>query len=88
MAYTKNSIIVRPRATGLSGIMDDIKGIATGALDFYGKAKQDAGAAAALQQQQVAAQAIPVSPGIDTGTLLMIGGIGIAAILLLKKKKS
>lgn len=86
MSYTKNAIIVRDRS--LSGIWDDFKNVASGALNFYGQAKSDAGAAAALQQQQVAAQTIPVSPGIEPTTILLLGAVGIGAIVLLKKKKS
>lgn len=86
MAYTKNTLIVRPRSSlgGISDIFDGIKDVAKGALNFYGQAQRDAGAAAAAQAQQ---PVIAPSSGIDTGTILLIGGLGIGAILLLKRKK-
>jgi len=87
MAYQrKNSIIVRRRQASLSGLFDDIKDVVTGAVDFYGNAKKNEGAAQSMQQQQTAA--IPVSSGIEPSTLLLLGGLGIGAIILLKRKKS
>lgn len=84
MAYMKNNLIVRP--VGLAGLWDDLKGIASGALNIYGQQKANE----AIANQQVATQPVPVMPtssGISTGTILTIGAVGIGAILLLRKRK-
>lgn len=87
MAYQrKNAIIIRRTHPSLSGLFDDIKGVVTGAVDFYGQAKKNEGAAQSMQQQQTAA--IPVGGGMSTTTMLLLGGLGIGAIVLLKRKKS
>lgn len=83
MPYVKNTLIMKP--VGLAGLWDDIKDVAKGAVDIYGTSKKNEGAAGALQTQT---STVPMmSGGIDTTTLLMIGALGIGAIVLLKKKK-
>jgi hypothetical protein len=97
MSYQRKTTVIARRnyATPLpmSGILDDIKGAVSGAVkgavSFYGQTQQAQGAAAALEAQnramaeQLAAQS---KPGLNTNTLLIAGGVGLAAILLLRKK--
>ena len=83
----------RAGLSGLGSVLDDawsaLKSGAGSALDFYGKTQQQQGANAALEAQNAqlaAALAAQRSSGPDLTTIAVIGGIGIAAILLLKKK--
>lgn len=83
----KNTLIARPMSTPLSGAWDVLESIGKGALNVFQSGEQAKGAAAVLQAQQAAQQAQMQDSGISTGTLLMIGALGIGAVLLLKKKK-
>lgn len=94
MYYNTNLIARRGyagRPQSMSGTLDDIWSAAKGAVgsvvDFYGNTQKTAGEAAALQAQnaQLTAALAGQKGGIDTTTLLMIGGIGLAAVLLLRK---
>ncbi len=80
-----NKIVVKNR-TGLSGLWDVLETVGKGGLDIFKSGEQAKGAAAVLtaQQQAAAAQA---GGGISTGTILLIGGVGLAAVLILTKKK-
>lgn len=84
---------MRHATSGLGGILDDawsaIKGGASSALDFYGNTEKQAGANAVLaaQNQALAAQAAAQQQsGISTSTLLLLGGVGLGAFLLLRRK--
>ncbi len=82
-----------PTPTGLGGILDTIgsfvKDGVSAAVDVYKSGQQAAGGQAALQtalQQQAAAQARPA--GMPTWVLpvALVGGAGVLALVLLKKK--
>lgn len=93
MAYKSTNIIARRGYSGLSGfsdIWDALKGAGKGALDYYGQTQQQAGAAAAQaaqNQQLTAALAQQSNPGlgISPTTLLVVGGVGLALVLALRK---
>ena len=77
-----------PIPSPLSGIFDTLKDIGGKVVDFYGAGQQAQGANAVLQQQNQALQAQQSGGGISTTTLLILGAVGIGAVLLLKKKKA
>lgn len=93
MSYStsRNTLIARRGYSGLSGFLDTIKNVASGAITFYGDQRQAQGAAsaqpAAAPGPLVAAPA--PSSGIST-TTLVIGGVAVAglAFVLLSKKKA
>jgi hypothetical protein len=99
MAYFDTNLIARRGyggrpMSGMGGFLDDLisgaKSAAGSALDFYGKTEQQAGANAALSAQNTqltaALAAQQNAGGISTTTLMLIGGVGLAAVLLLRKK--
>jgi len=86
MAYMRNDLISRSGYSGVGDIWDTITGAAGSALKIYGSQQQAAGAAAATSADLNAALA--AQQGIGTGTILLLGGVGIAAFLLLRKKKA
>lgn len=69
----------------LSKIGGAIKGGAGAALDFYGQTQQQAGAAAALQQQ--AAGQRPSGTPSWVMPVVAIGGIGLVAYMLMGRKR-
>lgn len=85
MAYIRSNIVVRPAYAGLSGIWDSITDFAKNTVNAFGEAKKAQGAAQA-QAAQVALPAAP-SSGISTGTVVAIGAVGVAALLILNKRK-
>ena len=98
MAYFDTNLISRRGYGGrpMGDFWDDLvsgtKSVVGGALDFYGKTQQQAGANAALSAQNTqltaALAAQQQSRGMDPTTLLLIGGVGVvAAVLILRKKK-
>lgn len=92
MAYRTTNLIVRPTNAGysnLSGVWDTITGFGKNVLTAYGDQKKAEGAAAV---NTASGTIVPgVTPGYDTGpsmgTVVVIGALGIGAILLLKKKR-
>ena len=74
----------------LGGFLDDITSFGKNVLTAYGEQKKAEGAAGAM----VSTPSGTVIPGItpapssgpSMGTILLIGGLGVGAILLLKKK--
>lgn len=76
-----------PHQTSLSGVLDTIKDIGGGIVNFYGAGQQAQGANAVLTAQQQAMLA-QQSGGISMTTVAIIGALGIGAIFLLKKKKA
>lgn len=87
MSYARrNMLISRPGYSGMGDIWDTITGVAGGVVKAYGTAEQQAGAAAQAQRDLALALQAQQGPGI--GTYLAIGGLGIAAILLLRRRAS
>jgi hypothetical protein len=102
MAYFNTNLIARrgyagrPRPmSGLAGFIDDVSGFVKGAassvLDFYGKTEQQKGANEALAAQNAAltaqlSQRSSGPLGMDTTTLLLLGGIGVGAVMLLRRR--
>lgn len=100
MAYFGTNLIARRGYGSMSGLDDVFSAIKSGAgavLDFYGKTEQQAGANTALAAQNtaltnaLAAQAAQrqqgLLGGIDTSTMLILGGGALAAVLLLRGRK-
>jgi hypothetical protein len=93
MAYKRTTnLIARPVNGGysLSGIWDDISSFGKSVLTSYGDAKKAEGAATVLSTPNGAV--IPgVTPvpdsGPSMGTIVVLGAVGIGAVLLLKKRK-
>lgn len=89
MAYLKNSLISRPGYSGVGGWTDSVGDILKGAVSVFGAQQRAAGGQEALQQalaQQQAAQ--QSSGGLSTETVVIgVGVLGLAAYLLLRKKK-
>jgi hypothetical protein len=96
MAYTKNNLIsragygtARNGRNGMGDVWDSITGAAGSVLKFYGTSQQAVGAAAASQQQnRDLTAALMARQGMSTQTVLLIGGAGLAAFLLLRKKSA
>ncbi len=96
MAYERNNLISRPGYSGYSpgrppmgDLWDTISGAAGGVLKIYGQQQQAAGAAAAAAQtNRDLATALSARQGIDMSTILLLGGAGLVAMLLLRKKKA
>lgn len=92
MAYQKlplvhrNRLVSRQQPSDLSGIDEFWRKLKTGvkgAINFYGEQQRAAGAAAA----QTAPQPVYAQPGgISTNTLLIAGGVGVLALVLLRRK--
>jgi hypothetical protein len=90
MAYTKNTLISRAGYSGFGDWWDSFTDAVGSGLKFYGQQQQQAGAAAAQQQQNkdLTAALLARQGGIGTETLLLVGGVGLAALLLLRKRGS
>lgn len=76
---------------GLSGWTDTVGNIGKSIFGVVAAGEQAKGASAALQAQAVANQAMAAQPtimGFQPMTLLLLGGVGFGAYMLLKKKKS
>lgn len=89
--YTKNPVLISRRmpSHALSGWSDAVKSIGSGVFDIFASAEQAKGAANALQQQQqFAMMQQGTILGFQPSTLLLLGGLGVGAYLLLRKKKS
>jgi hypothetical protein len=93
MAYIRDTLVSRAGYSGVGGTLSDIGGaikdIGGGALSFYGSQQQAVGAAqqaAATNRDLAAALAAKSGPGM--GTLLLVGGAGLVAFMLLRKKKA
>ena len=93
MAYRTTNLVVRRANAGystpLDGVWDSITGFGKDILTAYGESKKAEGAAAV---NTPAGTVVPgVTPAADTGpslgTIAVIAGIGIGAVLLLKKRK-
>lgn len=89
MAYIRSNLISRQGYSGLGDVWDDITGAAGAVVTGFGKEQQAVGAQAqAAQQNQILANALAAqSGGISTTTLVLLGGVGFAAYMLMRKKK-
>lgn len=90
MAYTRNNLISRAGyGGGMGDVWDSITGAAGSVLKFYGSQQQAVGAAAASAQQNKDLTAALLSrQGIGIETILLVGGIGAVAYLLLRRKSA
>ena len=87
MAYTKSNLISRAGYSGVGDIWDTLSGIGGSVVKFYGSQQQAVGAATATaQQNKDLTAALLARQGIGTETLLIGGGLALAAYLLLRKK--
>lgn len=89
MAYLRNNLISRARYAGVGGFTDTVGDIAKGAITFFGAQQRAAGATDALTQANkdlLAAQAAQAGPSTEM-IVLGLGVLGVAAFLLLRKKK-
>lgn len=88
MAYFRNNLVSRAGYGGMGGFFDTVGDIAKGAVTFFGSQQRAAGASDALTQANkdlIAAQAAQ-----GPSTTVIVGGlavVGLAAFLLLRKKK-
>ena len=86
MAFMRNNLVSRAGYSGVGDFWDDISAVAGGALKFYGSAAQAQGAAAATAQtNKDLAAALAANQGIGTGTIVLLGVVGLGAFLLLRK---
>lgn len=94
MAYLKNTLITRPgygtERGPFDGWTDTVGDILKGAANVFGAQQRAAGGQEALQQALAQQQAqAAASSGLDTTTVLLgLGAVGVAAYLILRKKKA
>lgn len=80
------------------GVFDKIGSAIKSGVSFYGKSQADA-ATADLARQQAAAKPVDSGAGASVGggglfgmgtmgTIAVVGGVGVLAMMLLKKKKA
>ena len=86
MAYMSNELVVRPGYSGVSGVLDDIESGVGKVLQVYSTEQQAQGASAQAQRDILSAMA--AQQGSGTTTILILGAVGVAAYLLLRKKKT
>lgn len=89
MAYTRNNLISRAGYNGnsMGDVWDSITGAAGSVLKFYGSQQQAVGAATATaQQNKDLTSALLSRQGIGMETVLLVGGVGLVAFLLLRKR--
>ncbi len=87
MAYTKNNLISRAGYSGVGDWWDTITDAVGSGLKFYGNQQAATGAAAVTaQQNKDLTAALLARQGMGMETMLLIGGVGLAAFLLLRKK--
>ncbi len=79
-----------PAKSGLSGWSDTLASVGKSVIGVFSAGEQAKGAAAALQAQATANAAMANQStilGFQPMTLVLLGGVGVGAYLLLKKKK-
>lgn len=87
MAYMRNDLVSRAGYSGVGDVWDSITGAAGSVLKFYGTEQQAQGAAAAsAQANRDLTTALAARQGIDTTTIMLLGGAGLLAFFLLRKK--
>lgn len=85
MAYSSNTLIARAGYSGIGDWWDTITGGVGKVLQVYSTEQQAQGASAQAQRDIMAAmQAQQSSP---MTTILLVGGVGLVAYMLLRKKK-
>ena len=79
-----------PKKTGLSGWTDTLKSVGGSVFNVFSAGEQAKGAAAAMQAQAAANASMTGGGGlgIQPMTILLLGGVGLGAFLLLRKKKT
>ena len=94
MAYLKNTLVSSPgygsHRPALGSWTDTVGDVFKGAVTFFGAQQRAAGGQEALQQAlaQQQAAAAQHDTGLDTTTVVLgLGAIGVAAYLILKRKK-
>lgn len=89
MPYVKSQLISRAGYSGIGGFTDTIGDIAKGALSFFGSQQRAQGAAdAAMATNRDLQSALVAQQGVSTDTLIVGAAVvGLAAFLLLRKKK-
>ena len=85
MPYMRNNLISRAGYSGVGDWWDTISSAAGSALNIYGSAQQAQGAAQQANRDVLAAMQAQQGPGI--GTIALIGGGVLVAILLMRHKK-
>lgn len=85
MAYTRNNLISRAGYSGVGDVWDTISGAAGSVVKVFSAEQQAAGAAA--QSQRDLQAAMLGQQGMGAGTILLLGGVGLVAFMLLRKKK-
>jgi hypothetical protein len=98
MAYQRSTLIsrsgygglggLRRRRGGMGDVWDSITGAAGSVLSFWGKEQQAVGAQAQAAQsnRDLTAALAAQNGGISTETILIGGGLAVAAFFLLRKK--
>jgi hypothetical protein len=88
MPYMRNNLISRSGYSGVGDWWDSISEVAGSALKVYGAGQQAQGAAAAAQQsQRDLLTALQAQQGPSMGTIMLIGGAGLVAYLLISRHK-
>lgn len=89
MGYTRDTLISRAGYSGVGDWWDTLTDALGAGVTAYGAQQQAAGAAAATaQQNRDLAAALAARQGMSTETLLLVGGVGLAAFFLLRKRSS
>lgn len=87
MPYFRNNMISRTGYSGVGDWWDSISEVAGSAVKIYGAGQQAQGAAnAQAQSNRDLLNALQSQQGIGVGTIALIGGAGLLAFLLLRKK--
>ena len=87
MAYQRNNLVSRSGYSGVGDLWDTISDAGGAVLKIYGSQQQAQGAAAATAQaNRDLTTALMARQGISMTTVALIGGAGLAAYLLLRKK--
>ncbi|HEY4266755.1 MAG TPA: hypothetical protein VGM94_01055 [Galbitalea sp.] len=84
--FVKSNLISRPGYSGMGGILDTIGSAVGGVVNWFGTTQRTIGA----QQQQAAdlQAAYAAQQGPSTTTIILIGGIGVLAFMMMKKRKA
>ncbi len=90
MAFFRSNLISRQGYSGMGGLMDDISGAVGAVVNFYGREQQAVGAQAQAAQsnRDLTAALAAQGGGISTETIVIFGGVAVAAYLMLRKKKA
>lgn len=87
MAYQRNNLISRSGYSGVGDWWDTLTDAGGAVLKIYGSQQQAQGAAnATTQANKDLTAALMARQGISMTTVALVGGAGLAAYLLLRKK--